>query len=39
MVAEVVQRQYDGVKRNHDQIRNLRDKARAAAEGGRMSDA
>jgi uncharacterized protein (TIGR02284 family) len=30
-VAAVVQRQYDGVKRNHDQIRNLRDKARAAS--------
>jgi uncharacterized protein (TIGR02284 family) len=27
----LVQKQYEGVKRNHDQIRNLRDKARAAS--------
>jgi uncharacterized protein (TIGR02284 family) len=26
----VVERQYEGVKRNHDQIRTLRDRARAA---------
>ncbi len=30
-VALVVQRQYDGVKRNHDQIRTLRDQARSTA--------
>jgi uncharacterized protein (TIGR02284 family) len=29
-VREAVQRQYDGVLRNHDQIRALRDRYRAA---------
>lgn len=29
-VRTVVERQYEGVKRNHDQIRTLRDRARAA---------
>ncbi len=29
-IALVVQRQYDGVKRNHDQIRTLRNQARSA---------
>jgi len=28
-IAEIVQRQYEGVKRNHDQIRSLRDAHRA----------
>jgi uncharacterized protein (TIGR02284 family) len=28
-IAEIVQRQYEGVKRNHDQIRSLRDARRA----------
>ena len=28
-VAEIVQRQYEGVKRNHDQIRTLRDQVRS----------
>ena len=28
-VAEVVQRQYEGAKRNHDQVRTLRDQARS----------
>ena len=31
-VAAVVQRQYEGVKRNHDQIRALRNQHRATAE-------
>jgi uncharacterized protein (TIGR02284 family) len=31
-IRMVVQRQYDGVVRNHDQIRNLRDSYRAAKE-------
>ena len=30
-VAEIVQRQYEGVKRNHDQIRNLRNAMRSTA--------
>jgi uncharacterized protein (TIGR02284 family) len=30
-IASVVQRQYEGVKRNHDQIRSLRDQMRSAA--------
>jgi len=30
-VAAVVQRQYEGVKRNHDQIRTLRNQARSTA--------
>ena len=30
-VAAVVQRQYEGVKRNHDQIRTLRDQTRSTA--------
>ena len=30
-VAAVVQRQYEGVKRNHDQIRTLRDQMRSTA--------
>ena len=30
-IRAVVQRQYDGVMRNHDQIRNLRDRYRAMA--------
>ena len=30
-VAAVVQRQYEGVKRNHDQIRTLRDQVRSTA--------
>ena len=30
-VALVVQRQYEGVKRNHDQIRRLRDQTRSTA--------
>ena len=30
-VAAVVQRQYEGVKRNHDQVRALRDQARSTA--------
>ena len=30
-VMAVVQRQYDGVKRNHDQIRTLRNQARASS--------
>jgi len=30
-VAAVVQRQYEGVKRNHDQIRTLRDQIRSTA--------
>ena len=30
-VAAVVQRQYEGVKRNHDQIRSLRDAMRSTA--------
>jgi len=30
-VAAVVQRQYEGVKRNHDQIRTLRNQTRSAA--------
>jgi uncharacterized protein (TIGR02284 family) len=30
-VALVVQRQYEGVKRNHDQIRRLRDQSRSTA--------
>ena len=30
-VAAVVQRQYEGVKRNHDQIRSLRDQMRSTA--------
>jgi uncharacterized protein (TIGR02284 family) len=30
-IAAVVQRQYEGVKRNHDQIRTLRDQTRSAA--------
>jgi uncharacterized protein (TIGR02284 family) len=30
-VAAVVQRQYEGVKRNHDQIRTLRDRMRSTA--------
>ena len=29
-IAEVVRRQYEGAKKNHDQIRTLRDAARAA---------
>ena len=29
-IAAVVQRQYEGVKRNHDQVRTLRDQARAS---------
>ena len=28
-IAAIVQRQYEGVKRNHDQIRNLRDQVRS----------
>jgi uncharacterized protein (TIGR02284 family) len=30
-VATIVQRQYEGVKRNHDQIRSLRDQMRSTA--------
>ena len=30
-IAAVVQRQYEGVKRNHDQIRTLRDQTRSTA--------
>lgn len=30
-VAAIVERQYEGVKRNHDQIRSLRDSMRSAA--------
>ncbi len=30
-VAAVVQRQYEGAKRNHDQVRTLRDQMRSAA--------
>ena len=30
-IRAIVQRQYDGVQRNHDQIRNLRDRYRASA--------
>jgi uncharacterized protein (TIGR02284 family) len=30
-IAAVVQRQYEGVKRNHDQIRTLRDQMRSTA--------
>jgi uncharacterized protein (TIGR02284 family) len=30
-IAQVVQRQYEGVKRNHDQIRSLRDQMRSTA--------
>ena len=30
-IAAVVQRQYEGVKRNHDQVRTLRDQMRSAA--------
>jgi uncharacterized protein (TIGR02284 family) len=30
-IALVVQRQYEGVKRNHDQVRTLRDQARSTA--------
>jgi uncharacterized protein (TIGR02284 family) len=30
-VAAVVQRQYEGVKRNHDQVRTLRDQMRSTA--------
>ena len=30
-VAEIVQRQYEGVKRNHDQVRNLRNAMRSTA--------
>ena len=30
-IALVVQRQYEGVKRNHDQVRKLRDQSRSAA--------
>jgi len=30
-VATVVQRQYEGVKRNHDQVRSLRDQVRSTA--------
>ena len=30
-IALVVQRQYEGVKRNHDQIRTLRDQMRSTA--------
>jgi uncharacterized protein (TIGR02284 family) len=30
-VAAIVQRQYEGVKRNHDQIRSLRDQMRSTA--------
>ncbi len=30
-VASIVRRQYEGVKRNHDQIRSLRDTARGTA--------
>jgi len=33
-VREVVASQYEGVRRNHDQVRALRDRARAAASGG-----
>ena len=29
-VRMLVQRQYEGVKRNHDEVRNLRNQARAA---------
>ena len=29
---DIVERQYEGVKRNHDQIRNLRNQARATSE-------
>ena len=29
--AEIVRRQYEGVKRNHDRIRSLRDRLKAAA--------
>jgi uncharacterized protein (TIGR02284 family) len=30
-IAEIVQRQYEGVKRNHDQVRNLRNAMRSTA--------
>ena len=30
-IAAIVQRQYEGVKRNHDQVRTLRDQMRSAA--------
>ena len=30
-IAQLVQRQYEGVKRNHDQIRSLRDRMRSTA--------
>jgi uncharacterized protein (TIGR02284 family) len=30
-IATIVQRQYEGVKRNHDQIRSLRDQMRSTA--------
>ena len=30
-IMAVVQRQYEGVKRNHDQIRTLRNQARASS--------
>jgi uncharacterized protein (TIGR02284 family) len=30
-IAGIVRRQYEGVKRNHDQIRSLRDSAKSAA--------
>ena len=30
-IASVVQRQYEGVKRNHDQVRSLRDQMRSTA--------
>jgi uncharacterized protein (TIGR02284 family) len=30
-IRSIVQRQYDGVQRNHDEVRNLRDRYRASA--------
>ncbi|MEP6504514.1 MAG: aldehyde dehydrogenase, partial [Betaproteobacteria bacterium] len=30
-IRMLIERQYEGVKRNHDQVRTLRDQARAAA--------